>query len=377
MQFRDGFAELATGEQGGAVFEAQLQVGGVFLNAVLGASDLAGAASGEQFLEFGAFVRGVGCIWIGFQFGLEGGEVLVIDAIAHGLHFGGESGVGGIQAESVIVPLQGAGQVFFLFVEVADFFDDVDVLRVLVVFFTPFGEAGVELIRGHAFAAVVFQRFGLFFAFEQVAHAFTLTPSLAGDGRLGIGIGDAFAGFAVGIVDAQDGGEDIGGFFRLFVEEVVLRQAVHVFRIGRVAFADGFEREGSGFRHVEGDGGFVEHAIDLRVVRIIDEQVFQFWQGGGWFFFDHALEFHVGKPSTAEAAEQLFRSSGAFFVGGRGFAQFAASVEVIRFGLDDGQEQLHGVAHILRKDGGIGLLDERAEALRQVGFGNEGRGHRM
>ena len=129
---------------------------------------------------------------------------------------------------------------------------------------------------------------------------------VANDRSAGIGVGDPFAGFAVGVVDPQDRRENVCRLFRLLLRHVQQRELVHVFGVGRMAFLDRLSAKAAVSGPSRLDAASKSMAVDLRVEWVFGQRVFELVERRERFLLHLALNLHERKAAATRARRKTF-----------------------------------------------------------------------
>ena len=202
LEVRNGGAVVACVEECGAEFEAELRVGGVFVNALFGVGDHFEGACLEDFIELGAQL---GIIWIGIDSGLQTGHLGGDVFVRHLTTFALKGGVAIAEGECPIIKRHGVFPVFHLFENIGELFGIAEVVGILVVAVDETIAFFDHLVFGHTSAGGGFQvlEFGLIF--HQIANTGILVPLLALHGVLCRAVFGAFDSDGIG----RSGFEDV------------------------------------------------------------------------------------------------------------------------------------------------------------------------
>ena len=334
---------MAGVEEVDAQFVAELRVGGVAFHPLPGGSDQFLNAALMQFLQLlaGGFggVRGR----VGIDHGLEVREIRFIQTVGDFVDLGFEGGVAVAELIGPLVIGEGAGVVVEALVKFADAAGGVHVVGIGLVFGAEVGQLLHHLFLGGADAVEVFQLFGLVFVFEQVAEvsAVAAVPFLLVHGQAGVGVGHPTAGFAIGVVDFQNIIENRDRLLRIVDLNKVFRRLVHDLDVGRRPLHHHLQGKGSRLRHLGSHGRVEHHLVGGRVEGVGGEDFLQVVEHADRVLLGLGFQFHHREAGGIE--QLLFAGVGERGGGAQGFAPFEES----RYVLDDGQEQLDGVAGVL------------------------------
>jgi hypothetical protein len=173
--------------------------------------------------------------------------------------------------------------------------------------------------------------------------------------------------------------DDIAVNFRrlegLLAGEVEFRQLVHQLGIVRVALPHRLQREGRTVRQAERVEGLEQAVVEFAIVRILLEfRLDQVHRRGG-ILLDRAGNLHPGAAGLdSEDGRSLLRSTGDDALA---FSQDLAAVQKGRCILEHRQQQLDGIAMVVRLDRAKGFEPQGPHVRRQFCFGNLGHGAKL